>query len=138
MTRAGDGRPTPKDPAELQAQTEQTRAELSQTLSALADKADVKGRVSEAAGKAKGRAAKSASAAADKASSAASTAANKTADVSKNVAAEVSADAERAAEMAGHGIERVRRNPLPFVGVVLGALAVGAVAAIFAIRKRRR
>jgi cobalamin biosynthesis Mg chelatase CobN len=142
MTRSGDGRPASKDPAEMQAQTEQTRAELGQTLSALSERANVKGLVSEAAGKAKQRAkqagASSASAAADKAKNVASTAANKTAELSNNVAAEISGTAEKAADMAGHGVERARRNPLPFVAAAVGAVAIGALAASFAIRRRRR
>lgn len=139
MTRAGDGRPAPKDPAVMQAQAEQTRAELSQTVSDLANRANVKGLASEATGKARQSAreaaAKSASAVADKARSAASTAANKTAEARDNVAAEVSGTADKAADMAGHGIERVRGNPLPFVAGTVGALA--AIAFVIILKRRR-
>lgn len=161
MTTAGDARQDGNIPSTaserdaLAAEIRHEREELGKTMAALANKADVKERVSEGAAKAKEKVAEGASKtkeavaetagkaadktagmahkAADKTSVAAHKAADKTAEVSKDMAAEVRGAAEGLADIAGKGVERVRRNPLPAI-----AAALAAIVAILAIRRKQR
>lgn len=132
------------EPEQLADAIKRDREELGQTMAALADKADVKGRLTGSAAKAKETVAERASKAKETVAGTAvnarqamagtaGKAAEKTAGMSRDVAAEVAGTAESLAEMAGKGVERVRRNPMPAI-----AVALAAIFAIFVIRRKRR
>jgi ElaB/YqjD/DUF883 family membrane-anchored ribosome-binding protein len=99
---------------ELRADIEHTRAELGETVQALAARVDVKARLQETADEARARVREGLQNAAGEARTAAAEA------------------PERAQELASRTGRAVRRNPVPFVVVV------GAAALIVLFLRRRR
>jgi ElaB/YqjD/DUF883 family membrane-anchored ribosome-binding protein len=99
-TEPGHPKP-PNDVDELRADIAHTRAELGETVQALAAKVDVKARLQETADEAKARL-------------------QSAAEDARTVAAEAP---EKAQELASRTGRAVRRNPVPFV-VVAGAAAL--------------
>ncbi|TMR19184.1 DUF3618 domain-containing protein [Nonomuraea turkmeniaca] len=99
----------------------ETRQELGETVSALADKADLKGRASNAAETAKG-----------KATEAAETAKGKAADAAETVKTKAADAAETVKSTAGDAAEEAKKRP------VLLIAAAGAVAAFVLRRLVRR
>jgi ElaB/YqjD/DUF883 family membrane-anchored ribosome-binding protein len=112
-TTPGESRP-PSDVEALRADIAHTRAELGETVQALAAKADVKARLHETADEAKARVRVGLHNAAAEARTAAVEA------------------PEKAQELAARTGEAVRRNPVP-----LAALAAGALLVVLFIRWRR-
>jgi len=110
------------EPQELRDEIEQTRADLGETVEALAAKADVKARAKDAVDQVK---------------------ADVTAKV-KNTADQVRADVTDAARAAGERTgqavdvvrEQVRRRPVPLLALVAGVTAAGVVG--YLLWRRRR
>ena len=133
------------DVAALRAEIAQTRADLGETVQALAAKADVKARakeqVEQTKQKVKAQAQDATQKAAQKAREAAALAQGKV----RTVAAQASDKARGTAvqvresgalEKAQGAREQVQRNPVPFVAVLAAGVAV--VALILIVRGRRR
>jgi ElaB/YqjD/DUF883 family membrane-anchored ribosome-binding protein len=104
----------PTDPDELRADIAHTRAELSETVQALAAKVDVKARLQETKDEARARVREGLQSAAEEARMAAIEA------------------PERAQELASRTSRAVRRNPVPFI------VAAGAAALIVLFVRWRR
>jgi hypothetical protein len=103
---------TPQDPQELRAEIEQTRADLGETVEALAAKTDVKARAKDAAGNVADRAKEQA---------------GKAADAAKDAAASVH---EHIADVPSPA-----RRPMPWALIGAGVAAVAGVAVL--VRRRR-
>jgi len=129
----------------LRADIEQTRAELGETVQALAAKADVKARAREqveltkakakaqvydATEKVRGAAASAAAAASDKVRAATSQAGDKVSPAIEKVRETGALDKAQEAR------EQVRRNPVPFAAVL--AAGVALVGIILIVRGRRK
>lgn len=114
---SSNGSDSGRDLDALRQEIEQTRADLGETVQALAAKADVKARVRDSAGQAKARVLATAAQAKEKVTSSAS----QTAVAVRDSAGE-----------AGHS---ARRNPVPVAAVAAGAAAILLVLLI--IRGRR-
>jgi len=112
------------DVAALRAEIKQTRAELGETVQALAAKADVKARAREQVEQTKAKVKAQAAEATGKVRDAALAA-------SEKVRHAAGAGAE-----AGDGGDQVRRNPIPVAVVLVGIVA--AVGVILIVRGRRR
>jgi len=104
------------DPDRIRADIEQTRAELGDSVDALAAKADVKARAKDTAEAAKDRAKAAAEAAKDRAKAAAEAA------------------GERAKETTEQVRETVRRRPAPVAAALAGVAAV--IGAVVFVRRR--
>jgi ElaB/YqjD/DUF883 family membrane-anchored ribosome-binding protein len=114
-SRTGAGHVTPPtDVDELRADIAHTRAELGETVQALAAKADVRARLQETADETRARVREGLQSAAEEARTAAAEA------------------PEKAQELAARTGQAVRRNPVPLV------VAVGAVALIVLFVRWRR
>ena len=116
---------TPADPAALRAQIAETRAELGDTVEALAAKTDVKARAQHAASQAADTAKAKLSAARDQAADLAATVSDRA-----STAAATVRDTVRGADLSA----QVRR-PVPLAAIVVGAAAIGL--AIYLLRRRR-
>jgi ElaB/YqjD/DUF883 family membrane-anchored ribosome-binding protein len=115
VSRNGPGRAEPPmDADELRADIAHTRAELGETVQALAAKADVKARLQETKDEARARVREGLQSAAEEARMAAIEA------------------PERAQELATRTSQAVRRNPVPFI------VAAGAAALIVLLVRWRR
>jgi cobalamin biosynthesis Mg chelatase CobN len=139
---ASNGKP---DVEALRADIKQTRAELGETVQALAAKADVKARAKEQVEQTKQKVRAQAVEATEKVRDAALVATDKV----RQAAAQAGVAARGTAEQATDKVEdsgaldrtqdarpRVRRNPIPFAAVV--ATAVAIVGVILIVRGRRR
>jgi hypothetical protein len=143
----GHGVDLEKEDDDVRKSIKDTRNELGDTVSALADKADVKGRAAEAADKAKGRAAEATGVAKGKAAEAAGTAkgvASEVAGTAKGVASEVAGTAKgKASEVAGK-VRGATPEPVKEAATeakkrpVLLLAAAGAVIALIVRRVRKR
>ena len=120
-----NGPDTPTDPAALRAQIADTRADLGDTVEALAAKTDVKARAQEAASQAADTAKEKLSAVRDQAADLATTVSDKASSAAATVRDKVR-DADLPAQV---------RRPVPLAALVLGAAAVGL--AIYLLRRRR-
>jgi cobalamin biosynthesis Mg chelatase CobN len=114
------------DLAALRAEIKQTRAELGETVQALAAKADVKARAKESVEQTKARVKAQAVEATSKMTDAVRSVAHTATDKVRGL------DAETAPE----AMAQVRRNPVPLTTVLIGVLA--AVGVILIVRGRRR
>ncbi|BCJ47423.1 hypothetical protein GCM10010168_17810 [Actinoplanes ianthinogenes] len=121
------------DPDQLRAEIEQTRAELGETVEALAAKTDVKARVREEVATAKDRVAQAASTAGDRIAGAANTAGDRIAGAANTVAEKTEPARQQIVETATS--PQVRRALPPTGLAVAGALAV--IGIILIIRGRR-
>ncbi|OJF12858.1 DUF3618 domain-containing protein [Couchioplanes caeruleus] len=145
MSDKNGGSGTKPDVDALRAEIKQTRAELGETVQALAAKADVKARakeqveitkakakaqVHEATEKVRGAAATAAAAASGKVRAATSQAEDKIAPAIDMVRETGALDKAQEAR------EQVKRNPVPFAAVV--AAGVALVGIILIVRGRRR
>jgi cobalamin biosynthesis Mg chelatase CobN len=129
----------------LRAEIKQTRADLGETVQALAAKADVKARAKEQVEQTKQKVRAQAAEATEKVRDAAMVATDKV----RHAAAQAGAAARGTAEQATDRVkdsgaldkaqgagEQVRRNPIPLAAVLVAAVAV--VGVILVIRGRRR
>jgi cobalamin biosynthesis Mg chelatase CobN len=129
----------------LKAEIKQTRAELGETVQALAAKADVKARAKEQVEQTKQRVKAQAADATGKMREAALLASDRV----RHAAAQASANARGTAAQATDKVresgaldkaqgarEQVRRNPVPFAAVL--ATSVAVIALILIVRGRRR
>ena len=139
---SGSGKP---DLEALRAEIAQTRAELGETVQALAAKADVKARAKEQVEQTKAKVKAQAAEATGKVRDAAYLATGKVrgaaaqaTDRARGTAAQVTDKAREsgALEKAQVAREQVRTNPIPFAAVVAGLAAV--VGVILIVRGRRR
>lgn len=110
------------DPDEIREQINQTRAELGETVEALAAKADVKAQVKEKVATAKEQAQEKAAAAKDQVQ-------EKTSEVKARIS---EMDRDEARQTLASVPERVKSRPLPAV------LAAGGLFLTWMIRRRRR
>jgi len=124
------------DVEKLRAEIRQTRAELGETVQALAAKADVKARAKAEVEQTKQRIRVQAAEATEKVREAAHVATDKMRHAT--AAARGSADTVHASEAAdGVGIgEQVRRAPIPLTAVLIAAAAL--IGVILVVRGRRR
>lgn len=104
---------TPTDPQELRGEIAQTRADLGDTVEALAAKTDVKARAKHAAGEAAGQAKQKLADATDRAAQAAGS----------------------VKDRLDHQLPPQVRRPLPWAALGAGAAVIGLV--VFLIRRRR-
>jgi cobalamin biosynthesis Mg chelatase CobN len=120
----------------LRAEIAKTRADLGETVQALAAKADVKARAKEQVEQTKAKVKAQAAGAGEKVRDAALIATDRV----RHVAAQASASARGAAADAGGKAQgatyQVRRNPIPLAAVLAGVVAV--VGVILIVRGRRR
>jgi cobalamin biosynthesis Mg chelatase CobN len=119
---AAGGKP---DVAALRAEIKQTRAELGETVQALAAKADVKARAKEQVEQTKAKV---------KAQVAGAT--GKATEAVRTVAAGARGGATQAGDRAHEAGAQVRRNPVPLAVVLAGMVVV--VGVILIVRGRRR
>jgi cobalamin biosynthesis Mg chelatase CobN len=141
-----NGASAPKpDVNQLRAEIKQTRAELGETVQALAAKADVKARAKEQVEHTKQRVRAQAAEAGEKVREAALSATDRVRSAAVHAGAAARGTAEQAADrVADSGAldraqdtrEQVRRNPIPFVAVL--AVAAAALGVILVLRGRRR
>lgn len=97
------------DTEALRAEIERTRAELGETVQALAAKADVKGRLKDSAAQTRARMREQA------------------VQHTERVRRRAGHTADVVRHQAGHAAEAVRRDPVPWAVVAAGVLAVVAV-----------
>jgi ElaB/YqjD/DUF883 family membrane-anchored ribosome-binding protein len=124
----------------LRADIEQTRAELGETVQALAAKADVKARAKEQVEQTKQRVKAQAAEAGERVRGAALTASDRVrqaATTARGTAAEATDRAtDRAQDATEQVREQVRRNPVPLSAVLIGVAAL--VGVILIVRGGRR
>jgi hypothetical protein len=137
---SGEGRP---DVAALRAEIKQTRADLGETVQALAAKADVKARAKEQVAHTKERVKAQAAFATGRVRGAAAHATGRvrgasssTADATGAVGHAVGNSAHAALDNASAAGARVRRDPAPWAAVAVAGAAI--VAVLLVIRARRR
>lgn len=126
----------PTDPGQLHGEIQQTRAELGDTVEALAAKTNVKARSKRAAGQLADQAKDALGDARDQVSNAASQAASTVADKASTVADKVSTAATSVKEQVSDAdLAATVRRPVPLAAIGLGALLIGLV--IYLIRRSR-
>lgn len=116
----------------LRAEIKQTRADLGETVQALAAKADVKARAKEQVEQTKQKVKAQAVEATEKVRGAAAAATDRV----RHAGAGVRVAAAEAGDQAQGTAEQVRRNPIPVVAVLAGVVAV--IGVILIVRGRRR
>jgi len=116
----------------LRAEIKQTRAELGETVQALAAKADVKARAKEQVEQTKQKVRAQAVEAGEKVRDVAYLAGDRV----KHAAVSARGNAAEAGERAHEAGERIRRNPVPMVALLAGVAAL--VGMILVVRGRRR
>jgi hypothetical protein len=141
-----NGSPAPKpDVDQLRAEIKRTRADLGETVQALAAKADVKARAKEQVEQTKQRVRAQAAETTEKVRDAALSATGRVRHAAANAGAAARGSAEQATdrvngstavERAQDVREQVRRNPIPYAAVLAAAAAV--VGVILVLRGRRR
>jgi cobalamin biosynthesis Mg chelatase CobN len=133
------------DVAALRAEIKQTRAELGETVQALAAKADVKARAKESVEQTKAKVRAQAAEATEKVTGAVKDAAHTASEKVRGAAAGARGTAAQATDRvkesgaldtAQDAGVRLRRNPIPFAAVLVGVVA--AVGVILIVRGRRR
>ena len=129
------------DVAALRAEIAQTRADLGETVQALAAKADVKARAKEQVEQTKQKVKAQAAEATQKARQAAGVASGKVRTVASQAGGKARGTAMQvresgALDKAQGAREQVRRNPVPFAAVL--ATSVAVIALILIVRGRRR
>jgi len=120
----------------LRAEIKQTRAELGETVQALAAKTDVKARAKDQVEQTKQRLVAQAVEATEKVREAALTAGDKVRQAATQAGSSARVGAVEAGEKAQIATDQVRRNPVPFGAVLAGVVAL--VGMILIIRGRRR
>ena len=129
----------------LRAEIKQTRADLGETVQALAAKADVKARAKEQVEQTKQKVRAQAAEATEKVRDAALSASDKVRQAAAQAGASARGTANQATDKvkesgaldkAQDATEQVRRNPIPFAAVLVGVAAV--VGVILIVRGRRR
>jgi cobalamin biosynthesis Mg chelatase CobN len=141
-----NGASAPKpDVNQLRAEIKQTRAELGETVQALAAKADVKARAKEQVEQTKQKVRAQAAETTGRVREAALSATGRMRTAAANAGATARGTAEQATDRvndsgaldrAQDAREQVRRNPIPFAAVLVAAAAV--VGVILVMRGRRR
>ena len=126
---SGAGSPGKPDVDALRAEIAQTRADLGETVQALAAKADVKARAKEQVEQTKQRVKAQAAEAGQRAMDAAAAATGRVRSVASQAG-------ERAPEVTHEVEARVRRNPVPATAVLAGVVAL--IGVILIVRGRRR
>jgi ElaB/YqjD/DUF883 family membrane-anchored ribosome-binding protein len=116
----------------LRAEIKQTRADLGETVQALAAKADVKARAKEQVEQTKQKVKAQAAEATGKVREAAVAASDRV----RHAGASARVAAAEAGDRAQGTTEQVRRNPIPVVAVLAGVVAV--IGVILVVRGRRR
>lgn len=124
------------DVDELRNEIRQTRAELGETVQALAAKADVKARAKETAEQTKQRLLESAQQAKEKVRGQASHAAQTALQATDKVRGQASQAAQSALSSAQDAGVSARRNPVPWASVA--AAGVALVVVLLVVRGRRR
>ena len=116
----------------LRAEIKRTRADLGETVQALAAKADVKARAKEQVEQTKQKVKAQAVEATEKVRGAAAAATDRV----RHAGASARAAAAEAGDQAQGATEQVRRNPIPVAAVLAGVVAV--IGVILIVRGRRR
>jgi cobalamin biosynthesis Mg chelatase CobN len=138
----GDGKP---DVAALRAEIAQTRADLGETVQALAAKADVKARAKEQVEQTKAKVKAQAAGATERVREAAHLASGKVRDAASQASDKARDTATQATDKvkesgaldrADEARQQVRNNPIPLAAVLAGLAAV--VGVILIVRGRRR
>jgi cobalamin biosynthesis Mg chelatase CobN len=124
------------DKAALREEIKQTRAELGETVQALAAKADVKARAKESVEHTKAKVKAQAAEATERVSGAVKGVRHTASGAARNAAANARGTAAQAGDKAHDGVEQVRRSPVPLGVVLAGVVAV--VGVILIVRGRRR
>jgi uncharacterized protein DUF3618 len=130
---SGNGKP---DVNALRAEIKQTRAELGETVQALAAKADVKARAKDQVEQTKQKVKAQAVETTEKVRDAALAASGRVRHAAGQAGANARVAVAEAGDKAQGSTEQVRRNPIP-VAVVLAGI-VAAVGVILIVRGRRR
>jgi cobalamin biosynthesis Mg chelatase CobN len=130
---ASGGKP---DVNALRAEIARTRADLGETVQALAAKADVKARAKEQVEHTKAKVKAQATEAGEKLRDAALVASDKVRHAAQQAGTSARGTAAEAGERAQDATGQVRRNPIPLVAVLVGVAAV--VGVILIVRGRRR
>jgi cobalamin biosynthesis Mg chelatase CobN len=120
------------DVAALRAEIKRTRADLGETVQALAAKADVKARAKEQVEQTKQKVKAQAAEATEKVREAAAAAAGRV----RHAGASARVAVAEAGDQAQGATEQARRNPIPVAVVLAGVVAV--VGVILIVRGRRR
>jgi ElaB/YqjD/DUF883 family membrane-anchored ribosome-binding protein len=120
----------------LRAEIKQTRAELGETVQALAAKADVKARAKEQVEQTKQKVKAQAAEATEKVRDAALAASERVRHAAGQAGSGARTAAAEAGDTAHDTAEQVRRNPIPVVAVLAGVVAV--IGVILIVRGRRR
>ncbi|MFI5838989.1 DUF3618 domain-containing protein [Catenuloplanes sp. NPDC051500] len=133
---------TPQDIDELRAEIQRTRAELGDTVQALAAKADVKARAKDQVEQTKAAMAARVNDAKDAVTSRAQEAAglmSVRAHEAKGIVSVRANEAKDAVSVRAHDAgDAVRRNPAPAVAIAVGAISAAAfVLTLWLIRRRR-
>jgi cobalamin biosynthesis Mg chelatase CobN len=116
----------------LRAEIKRTRADLGETVQALAAKADVKARAKEQVEQTKQKVKAQATEATEKIREAAVAASDRV----RHAGASARVAATEAGDEAEDAVEQVRRNPIPVAAVLAGVVAV--IGVILIVRGRRR
>lgn len=122
------------DVAALRAEIAQTRAELGETVQALAAKADVKARAKEQVEQTKQRVRTQAAEAGQKALDAVHLAGNRVKDAAGQAGDKARETVAQVQE--SDSVEQVRRRPIPFLAIAAGVAAV--IGVILVVRGSRR
>lgn len=120
----------------LRAEIKQTRADLGETVQALAAKADVKARAKEQVAQTKQKVKAQAAEATGKVRSAAVAATGKVRHAAGHAGASARDAVAEAGDRAQGATGQVRRNPIPLAAMLAGVVAV--VGVILIVRGRRR
>jgi cobalamin biosynthesis Mg chelatase CobN len=120
----------------LRAEIKQTRADLGETVQALAAKADVKARAKEQVEQTKLKVKAQAAEATGKVRDAAVAATDKVRQAAGQAGASARGVVAEAGDKAQGTTEQVRRNPIPMAAVLAGVAAV--IGVILIVRGRRR
>lgn len=120
----------------LRAEIKRTRAELGETVQALAAKADVKARAKEQVEHTKERVKAQAAEAGERVRDAALIASDRVRHAAATARGTAADATDRATDRAQDASEQVRRNPTPLAAVLVGLAAV--VGVILIVRGRRR
>jgi cobalamin biosynthesis Mg chelatase CobN len=141
-----NGSPTPKpDVNQLRAEIKQTRADLGETVQALAAKADVKARAKEQVEQTKQRVRAQAAETTEKVREAALSAGDRVRSAAAHAGAAARGSAEQATDRVNGATamdraqdirDQVRRNPIPYAAVLAAAAAV--IGVILVLRGRRQ
>jgi cobalamin biosynthesis Mg chelatase CobN len=124
------------DMAVLREEIKQTRAELGETVQALAAKADVKARAKESVEQTKAKVKAQAAEATGRVTEAVKGATHTATDAVRSAAAGARGTAAQAGEKVQDAGGQVRRSPVPLAAVLAGVVAV--VGVILIVRGRRR